>query len=148
MPLAPRSLVRVAIISWKKLTVKIYNTKEMSLGYWQNRTHQVVPYYTSSSSLLRSALEPSAQEGHGTVGAGPKEGYKNDPRGWSTSPMRTGWESWGCSAWRRGGCRETLLQPSSTWRGPARKPESDFLQEHVVIGQGVMASSWKSIGLD
>jgi len=23
---------------------------------------------------------PSAQEGHGTVGAGPKEGYKNDPR--------------------------------------------------------------------
>ena len=30
--------------------------------------------------VLRSALEPSAQEGHGTVGAGPKKGYKNDPR--------------------------------------------------------------------
>ena len=30
--------------------------------------------------VLRSALEPSAQERHGTVGAGPKEGYKNDPR--------------------------------------------------------------------
>ena len=27
-----------------------------------------------------SALEPSAQEGHGTVGAGPKVGYKNVPR--------------------------------------------------------------------
>ena len=28
--------------------------------------------------------------------------------GWSTSPMRTGCESWGCSAWRREGCGETL----------------------------------------
>jgi len=28
--------------------------------------------------------------------------------GWSTSPMRKGWESWGCSAWRREGCGETL----------------------------------------
>ena len=28
--------------------------------------------------------------------------------GWSTSPMKTGWESWGCSAWRREGSGETL----------------------------------------
>jgi len=28
--------------------------------------------------------------------------------------MRTGWASWGCSAWRREGCGETLLQPFST----------------------------------
>jgi len=34
----------------------------------------------TSPGVLRSALEPSAQEGLGTVGAGPKEGYKNDPR--------------------------------------------------------------------
>ena len=34
----------------------------------------------TSPGPLRSALEPSAQEGQGTVGAGPKEGYKNDPR--------------------------------------------------------------------
>jgi len=34
----------------------------------------------TSPGVLRSALEPSAQEGHGTVGAGPQEGYKNDPR--------------------------------------------------------------------
>ena len=41
------------------------------------------PYLCSgetSPGVLHSALEPSAQEGHGTVGAGPKEGYKNDPR--------------------------------------------------------------------
>jgi len=36
--------------------------------------------------------------------------------GWSTSPARTGWESWACSAWRRASCRETWLWPSSTWR--------------------------------
>jgi len=34
----------------------------------------------TSPGILRSALEPPAQEEHGTVGAGPKEGYKNDPR--------------------------------------------------------------------
>jgi len=30
--------------------------------------------------VLRPALEPSAQEGHGPVGAGPEEGHKDDPR--------------------------------------------------------------------
>ena len=34
----------------------------------------------TSPGVLRSTLVPSAREGHGTVGAGPKEGYKNDPR--------------------------------------------------------------------
>ena len=33
----------------------------------------------TSPGVLRSALEPSAQ-GDGIVGAGPKKGYKNDPR--------------------------------------------------------------------
>ena len=35
-------------------------------------------------------------------------------KGWSTSAVREGWESLGCSAWRRGGSRETLKQPFST----------------------------------
>jgi len=30
--------------------------------------------------LLRPALKPSAQEGHGCVGAGPEEGHEDDPR--------------------------------------------------------------------
>ena len=34
--------------------------------------------------------------------------------GWSTSPMRKGWGSWGCSAWRREGWGKTLLRPFST----------------------------------
>ena len=30
--------------------------------------------------------------------------------GWNLSAGRTGWESWGCSAWGREGCEETLEQ--------------------------------------
>ena len=79
-------------------------------------------------------------------------GSRGEPRksaeGWNTSAMRKCWESWGCSAWRRERCRETLLRPSSTWRGATRKLQRDFLQGHVGIGQGVMASSWKRVDLD
>jgi len=34
----------------------------------------------TSPGVLRPALEPSAQEGHGPVGAGPDKGHKNDQR--------------------------------------------------------------------
>ena len=47
--------------------------------------------------VLRPALEPSAQGGHGPVAAGPEDATKMI-RGWSTSPMSKGGESWGCSA--------------------------------------------------
>jgi len=30
--------------------------------------------------------------------------------GWNPSAGRKGWESWGCSAWGREGCGETLEQ--------------------------------------
>jgi len=33
-------------------------------------------------------------------------------------------------------------------KGPTRKLERDFLQGHGVIGQGIMASSCKRVGLD
>ena len=58
--------------------------------------------------------------------------------GWSTSAVRTGWESWGCSAWRRKGCKETLWQPSSIWRGPIGKRGNIFSAGLVAIAQGVM----------
>ena len=34
----------------------------------------------TSPGVLRPALELLAQEGHGTIGAGPEEGHKDDPR--------------------------------------------------------------------
>jgi len=37
--------------------------------------------------------------------------------GWNTSALRKGWETWGCSAWRREGSRETLLWTFSTYKG-------------------------------
>ena len=35
-------------------------------------------------------------------------GPQRSSKGWSTSPMRKGWESWGCSAWRNKGSGATL----------------------------------------
>ena len=34
----------------------------------------------TSPGVLCPALEPSAQEGHGPVGAGPEKGHEDDPR--------------------------------------------------------------------
>jgi len=66
-------------------------------------------------------------------------GLQRWSKGWSTSPMKKGQGSWGCSAWSREGCRETLEQPSSTWRGPTRKMGKIFSAGLAAIRQGVMA---------
>ena len=68
--------------------------------------------------------------------------------GWNISAMRKGWESWGCSAWRREGCGETWLQLFNTWRRPIRKKGTDFLAGSVVIGQGVRVLNLKRVDLD
>ena len=41
-------------------------------------------------------------------------GQDKSSEAWNPSPVRKGWESQGCSAWRREGSGFTLLQPSST----------------------------------
>jgi len=43
-----------------------------------------------------------------TCWSGSRGGPQKFSEGWSTSPMRTGRESWGCSAWRTEGSRESL----------------------------------------
>ena len=82
-----------------------------------------------------------------TCWSGSGRGLQKWSEEWNTSPIRTGWDIWASSAWRREGSAGTLEQPSSTWRGPTGKLERDFLQGQVVIGQGVMASSWKRVDL-
>jgi len=49
-----------------------------------------------------------------TCWSGARGGAQKRSKDWSTAPMRKGWESWGCSAWRSEGCGETWLQPFST----------------------------------
>ena len=69
--------------------------------------------------------------------SGSRGGPRKWSEGWSTSPMRTGWESWGCSAWRREGCGETSLRPPSNWRGLIRKMGTNILVGPIAIGQWV-----------
>ena len=83
-----------------------------------------------------------------TCWSGSRGGPQKWSEGWNTSPIRQGWESWGCSAWRREGCRDLFLQPSSTWSGPTRELERHFWQVHVVIEQGIMALNWKRVDLE
>jgi len=69
-------------------------------------------------------------------------------KGWSTSPMRKGWESWGCLPWRREGCGETSEQPFSNWRVPIGKLGKIFSAGLVEIGQGVMVLNEGGVDLD
>jgi len=54
--------------------------------------------------------------------------------GWSTTAIRTGWGSWGCSAWRREGCGVSLEQLPVP-EGATGRMERGFAQWCVVIGQ-------------
>lgn len=68
---------------------------------------------------LECWVQPSTWEGHGSVEASPEYVHWRWLEGWSSSPMKTSWELWGCSVWGREG--ETLEQPT-------RNLERDFLK--------------------
>ena len=50
---------------------------------------------------------------------------------WSTSPVRTGWDSWGCLTWRREDSVETWEWPFSSQRGGYKKEGDNRLFSRV-----------------
>ena len=56
--------------------------------------------------------------------------------GWSISPLRKGWGSWACLAWRREGSRGTSLLLSSSSEEFINLTETDFLHGQIARGQG------------
>ena len=73
-----------------------------------------------------------------TCWSGSRGGPQKWSEGWNSSPKRKGWESWGCSAWRREGSGETFLRAFNTERGLLRKMGTDFSVGPVATGQEVM----------
>lgn len=59
---------------------------------------------------------------------------------WSTSSMERGSESWGCSG-------EDNYNTFQHLKGPTRKLQREFWQQHGVTEQGIMASKWKKVSL-
>ena len=56
-----------------------------------------------------------------TCWSGYQWGSQKWAKGWNTSPVRKGWDSWGCLDSRRESSGENFLQPFSTWRSLVRK---------------------------
>ena len=97
--------------------------------------------------VLYPALEPPAQERRGPVGAGPEERHQNDPR--AGAPLWQG-QAEGVRAVQPGEEKAPGTPYSSlpVREGePTGKLERDFLQGHVVIGQGRTALKWKRVDL-
>ena len=69
-------------------------------------------------------------------------------RSWNIFPIRTGWESWGCSGWRREGSGETWEGPFNVWSRAIRKKGADSLAGSVVIRKEEMISNEKRGDLD
>lgn len=61
-----------------------------------------------------------------------------DPEeGWGSSPVKTGWERWGCSAWSREALGELI-----------RKMGIDFLAGPVAVGQWIIVLNYGTVDLD
>jgi len=70
-----------------------------------------------------------------TCGIGSRGGPENDQRAGAPLLMK---KNECCSAWRKEGSGDSLLQPFSTYSGLIRKKRTNFLPGPVVTGQGVM----------
>jgi len=90
------------------------NPKNLSLvGKNRDRTEKAMDLRSVSGMSMRTNLSGWAYERTTleTYWNASRGGPQKRSKGWNTSPVRTGCESWCCSAWRREGSRETSLQP-------------------------------------
>lgn len=83
------------------------------------RLREVTPH---QSGVLHPGLGPPTKDGCGPAGVSPDDHRAGS---FQTSPMKTGWLIWDCSAWKKEGFRETL-QLSSIWRGLTRELHGTF----------------------
>jgi len=90
--------------------------------------------------VLHPALEPSAQERHGSLGAGQEKATKVI-RGLEHLSYDDRLRELGLFSLENRRLQGDLMAVFQCLKGPTRKLERDFLQGHVVIGQGVMALS-------
>jgi len=58
---------------------------------------------------------------------------------WTTSPMKKGWGSLACSAWRREGCGESSLQPSNPRNELISRRGTNLLHSLILTEQGRMS---------
>jgi len=65
-------------------------------------------FYSRVVTVFSSGVPSAAKTW--TCWSGARGGQQKQAEGWSTSAVRKGCESWGCSAWRREGSGETLGQ--------------------------------------
>jgi len=94
---------------------------------WEKMLAAVAPSRKVSNARYWSSRQLCGTDGH----LHPRRWAE----GWSTSATRTGWGSWGCSAWRRKGCGVTLEQLPVP-EGADRKDGEGLSQGCAVIGQG------------
>ena len=97
--------------------------------------------------VLRPALEPSAQNRHGAVGAGPEEATEMI---WGLEPLcyEERLREMGLFSLEKRRLQGDLIVAFHYLKGPARKLEKDLWQGHGVIGKGVMVSDCKRGDLD